>query len=234
MIECTPGSDNGLNQSFFVQLFPSSAFSELVSSSFHDTSKPLLFSLSTHQVKEQSTNRDGRAGSSNDHNNGNNDKSNTIVRNSISSVIPRFLVENLTPGLSYTAIIYSWNVKGRSSGHILKSIKLGSEKRSSSVSSSGSIISSNFDISSDQTGSSHDDDNLFERYYQFKLISFNKLQSFLYFSSKNILLLVAIIIVASALVTLSIGVLIKKKKGGRDGRKRSDDDENEKVEMEEK
>lgn len=165
MIECTPGSDNGLNQSFFVQLFPSSAFSELVSSSFHDTSGPLLFSLSTHQVKEQSTNK---GGSSNyDHNNGNNDKSsNTIVRNSISTVIPRFLVENLTPGLSYTAIIYSWNVKGRSAGHILKSIKLGSrpsEKRSNTV-SSGSIIS-NFDIvSSDKTGSGNNDDNLFERF----------------------------------------------------------------------
>lgn len=173
MIECNPGSDNGLNQSFFVQLFPSSAFNELVrssSSSLLDTSGPLLFSLSNHQVKEQSGGESfqggGRGvGSSNDHNynNGNSDKS--IVRNSMSSMIPRFSVENLTPGLSYTAIIYSWNVKGRSAGHILKSIKLPSrpsEKRSSSVSTSSGSIMSNFDVSSDQE-SSKEDEKLFER-----------------------------------------------------------------------
>lgn len=157
IIECTPGSDNGLNQSFFVQLFPSSAFSELVRSPFHDASGPLLFSLSNHQVKEQPSNQ---GGSSNNHNN---DKS--IVRNSMSSSIPRFSVENLTPGLSYTAVIYSWNVKGRSAGHILKSIKLDarpSEKRPSSVSTSSGSIMSNFDVSSDHP-SSNKNDNLFER-----------------------------------------------------------------------
>lgn len=161
MIECTPGSDNGLNQSFFVQLFPTSAFNELVSSPSFDTSGPLLFSLSNHQVKEHTSNNRGR-GSSNDQSK---DDKNSIVRNSMSSVIPRFLVENLTPGLSYTAIIYSWNVKGRSAGHILKSIKLSlspSEKRSSSVSTSSGSIMSNFDVSSDQE-SSDEDDNLFER-----------------------------------------------------------------------
>lgn len=173
MIECTPGSDNGLNQSFFVQLFPSSAFSDLISSyhqqqqQYHDTSgQPFLFSLSpTHQVKEQeksNTNQGNGRGSSINDGTINNGGSN-IVRNSISSMIPRFLVDNLTPGSSYTAIIYSWNVKGRSAGHVLKSIKLGtrpSEKRSNSV-HSGSIISS-FDVSADQTGS-NDGDNLFER-----------------------------------------------------------------------
>lgn len=166
MIECTPGSDNGLNQSFFVQLFPSSAFSELVRSpSLLDTSGPLLFSLSNHQVKEQSGGEGRGVGSSNEYNYNNGKIDKSIVRNSMSSVIPRFLVENLTPGLSYTAIIYSWNVKGRSAGHILKSIKLParpSEKRSSSVSTSSGSIMSNFDVSTDQE-SSHEDEKLFER-----------------------------------------------------------------------
>lgn len=205
MIECTPGSDNGLNQSFFIQLYPSFSFPSKESfvpfapSSFSpsssypsDPSIPLLFLSPQDSSKYQESIVSGSSNSNDQSikntfgqnikqsssqsikNSGESIKNSlgqssdgVITRNSISSNVPRFLIENLSPGLSYTGIIFAWNSKGRSSGYIMKSINgpsSSSEKRSPNrpiSTSSGSIMSTNPGGEEDDGQDDESDSSLF-------------------------------------------------------------------------